>query len=143
MKRNRVWMGAVTAALALTVLTTGVLAGWHHGRSGGGNGGTGVCANTACRYVDANDDGICDNRGTGACRYVDANGDGVCDNRGTGACRYADTNGDGVCDTCGNGACHYVDADGDGVCDNYGQYAGTGNGGGHHGGGCRGGGCHR
>ena len=41
MKRNRVWMGAVTAALALTVLTTGALAGWHHGRSGGGNGGTG------------------------------------------------------------------------------------------------------
>lgn len=39
MKRNRVWMGAVTAALALTVLTTGALAGWHHGRSGGGNGG--------------------------------------------------------------------------------------------------------
>lgn len=95
MKRNRVWMGAVTAALALTVLTTGALAGWHHGRSGGGNGGTGACAGTACGYVDA------------------------------------------------NGACHYVDADGDGVCDNYGQYAGTGNGGGHHGGGCRGGGCHR
>ena len=124
MKRNRVWMGAVTATLALTVLTTGALAGWHHGRSGGGNGGTGVCANTACRYVDAN-------------------GDGICDNRGTGACRYVDVNGDGICDTCGNGACHYVDADGDGVCDNYGQYAGTGNGGGHHGGGCRGGGCHR
>ena len=39
MKRNRVWMGAVTAALALTVLTTGALAGWHHGRSGTGNGG--------------------------------------------------------------------------------------------------------
>ena len=124
MRRKKLLMGAVTAALALTVLTTGALAGWHHGRSGGGNGGTGVCANTACSYVDANGDGICDNRGTGACRYVDANGDGVCD-------------------ACGNGACHYVDADGDGVCDNYGQYAGTGNGGGHHGGGCRGGGCHR
>ena len=80
MKTNRVWMGAVTAALAVTVLTTGALAGWHHGRSGGGNGGTGVCANTACRYVDANGDGICDNRGTGACR--------------TGACRYVDANGD-------------------------------------------------
>ena len=39
MKRNRVWMGAVTAALALTVLTTGALASWHHRRSGGGNGG--------------------------------------------------------------------------------------------------------
>ena len=127
MRRKKLLMGAVTAALALTVLTTGALAGWHHGRSGGtgssGNGGAGVCVNTVCGYVDADGDGICDNRGTGACRYVDANGDGVCDNRGTGTCRY-------------------VDANGDGVCDNYGQYAGTGNGGSHHGG-CRGGGCHR
>lgn len=108
MRRKKLLMGGVTAALALTVLTTGALAGWHHGRSGGtgssGNGGAGVCVNTACGYVDADGDGICDNRGTGACRCVDA--------------------------------------DGDGVCDNYGQYAGTGNGGGHHGG-CRGGGCHR
>ena len=90
MRRKKLLMGGVTAALALTVLTTGALAGWHHGRSGGtgsgGNGGAGVCVNTACGYVDA---------------------------------------------------------DGDGICDNYGQYAGTGNGGGHHGGGCRGGGCHR
>lgn len=66
--------------------------------------------------------------------YVDADGDGVCDNRGTG-------NGIGN----GAGAHHgygssstadrpgYVDADGDGVCDNYaGQ--GQGQGGGHHGG---------
>ena len=51
MKRNRVWMGAVTAALALTVLTTGALAGWHHGRSGGGNGGTWVCANKTSRHL--------------------------------------------------------------------------------------------
>lgn len=50
MKRNRVWMGAVTAALALTVLTTGALAGWHHGRSGTGNGGGhhGGCRGDGC-----------------------------------------------------------------------------------------------
>lgn len=36
-------------------------------------------------FVDADGDGICDNRGTGrgVC-YVDADGDGVCDNYGTG-----------------------------------------------------------
>ena len=36
-------------------------------------------------FVDANGDGICDNRGTGrGCWYVDADGDGVCDNYGSG-----------------------------------------------------------
>ena len=33
-------------------------------------------------YVDANADGICDNRGNCG-NYVDANADGICDNRGT------------------------------------------------------------
>lgn len=62
-------------------------------------------------------------------RYVDANGDGICDNRGV--C-YTDTDGDGICDN--RGAC-YVDADGDGVCDNYGTGLGcrSGAGHGHHG----------
>ena len=31
--------------------------------------------------------------------YVDANGDGVCDNRTTSVCRY-DAAGDGICDHC-------------------------------------------
>ena len=36
-------------------------------------------------FVDADGDGICDNRGTGrGCWYVDADGDGVCDNYGAG-----------------------------------------------------------
>ena len=112
-------------------------------------------------YLDADGDGVCDNRtnggrGAGA-GYVDADGDGVCDNWGTGACAgYVDANGDGVCDTCGAanggwghhgcgaGCGGYVDADGDGICDNFGtsnqgQGAasgtgagwGCGNGGGH------------
>ena len=38
-------------------------------------------------FVDADGDGICDNRGTGfggnGAGYVDADGDGVCDNLGT------------------------------------------------------------
>lgn len=37
-------------------------------------------------FVDANGDGICDNRGTNGqgAGYVDADGDGVCDNRAAG-----------------------------------------------------------
>lgn len=62
MNKKKVWMGAVTAALALTVLTTGALAGWHHGQSGG-SGNYGTCANTVCHYADADGDGVCDNYG--------------------------------------------------------------------------------
>ena len=43
-------------------------------------------------------------------RYVDADNDGVCDNRGIG--------GPGpICGGCGR---YFVDADGDGICDNIG-----------------------
>ncbi len=69
-------------------------------------------------YVDADGDGVCDNRpacGQGKGRrggYVDANGDGICDNQGAGA--RGQRNGQG-------GARRgYVDADGNGVCDNQG-----------------------
>ena len=58
---KKILMGGVVIALVLTVGLTTVFA------AGGRN------------YVDANGDGVCDNRGT-YCRYVDANGDGVCDN---------------------------------------------------------------
>ena len=95
-------------------------------------------------YVDADNDGVCDNRpangagcGQGA-GFVDADGDGVCDNKGAGGrgCGqgrgYIDANGDGICDNRGNGTCPqrngqgnarrgFVDADGDGVCDNQGS----------------------
>ena len=33
-------------------------------------------------FVDADNDGVCDNRGN--CNFVDVDNDGVCDNRGTG-----------------------------------------------------------
>ena len=46
-------------------------------------------------FVDANGDGVCDNRGTGCGDYVDANGDGVCDNHGTGCGNYVDAKRDG------------------------------------------------
>ena len=78
-------MGTAIAALVLTVGVTGAFA------AGGRN------------YVDANGDGICDNRGN-YCRFVDTDGDGVCDYHGS-SCWYTDTNGDGVCDNYGTG-CH-------------------------------------
>ena len=76
--------------------------------------------------------------GRGSC-YVDADNDGVCDNCGTAACA-----------NCGNTSCGgtcYVDADNDGVCDNQsavrlGWHAGSSSSGGHSGHGSQGG-CHR
>ena len=39
-------------------------------------------------FVDADGDGVCDNRGTGrGAGFVDEDGDGVCDNQGTCAMR--------------------------------------------------------
>lgn len=64
---KKLLIGAAVTALVLTVGFTTAFA------AGGRN------------YVDANGDGVCDNRGS-YCRYVDADGDGVCDNYGTG-CR--------------------------------------------------------
>ena len=66
-------------------------------------------------WVDANNDGVCDNytgtpkmnKGTVKPNFVDADGDGVCDNNtGTGSGKGRRTN--------------FVDADGDGVCYNTG-----------------------
>lgn len=96
------WMSAAAAAMVLMIGATSAVA-W------GGQS----------RYVDANGDGVCDNR---TVNWGDANGDGVCDNcAGNGQCvGFVDANGDGICDnrgTNGQGA-GYVDADGDGVCDN-------------------------
>lgn len=65
---KKILMGTAVTALVLTVgLTTAFAAGGRY-------------------YVDANGDGICDNRGS-YCRFVDADGDGVCDYQGTG-CRH-------------------------------------------------------
>ncbi len=68
------------------------------------------------RYVDADKDGVCDNRavsrqgGGAGCDYVDADGDGVCDKRVQGACGR------------GNGrrgaARGCAGADNGGICDN-------------------------
>lgn len=127
-------LGVVTLGATLVGAVPALAAGT--GTGGGAGLQSGVCqtasalssgaarvsAPAACAgFVDADGDGICDNRGTGTgggngAGYVDADGDGVCDNYGTGA---------------GNGY-----GNGSGAGDGNGYGAGTGNaaGGGHHGG---------
>lgn len=101
--------------------------------------GVSGCVASACaNYVDADGDGVCDNRGSwggaGCGGYVDADGDGICDNCGSSSCwgggnRYgqgADAgNGNGYGYGSGNG---YGPGDGTG----YGA-AGGGHHGAHHG----------
>ena len=65
---KKILMGTAIAALVLTV------------------GGTDAFAAGGRNYVDANGDGICDNRGN-YCRFADTDGDGVCDYHGT-SCRH-------------------------------------------------------
>ena len=98
---KKTWMSAAAAAMVLMIGVTGATA--FYGQQGS--------------------------------RYVDANGDGVCDNR---TANWIDANGDGICDTCG-----WIDANGDGVCDN--RAAGGGMMAGQRGGNgrCAGGNCRR
>ena len=79
---KKILMGTAIAALVLTV------------------GGTGAFAAGWRTYVDANGDGICDNRGN-YCRFVDTDGDGVCDYHGT-SCRYDGGYSGHGCHGCGH-----------------------------------------
>lgn len=90
--------GVIISALVITAGTVSAFA--YHGRQN-----QTYKLNKATNFVDSNNDGICDNRGTcgNGLYFVDANGDGICDNSGT----------------CGNGS-YFVDANGDGICDNLG-----------------------
>ena len=85
--------------VALVAISTGVAAA-QYGQGGGAG---------SAKYVDDNNDGICDNIGDRP-GFVDADGDGVCDNN----CGL----GRGGCGCGGNG--NFVDEDDDGVCDNSG-----------------------
>ena len=129
---KRLLAGILAAALMATAGVVGV--------SAAGRGMQG--AQAGARYVDANNDGVCDTCGRLHCRFVDANGDGVCDNCGTGlgagcghGIGWVDADNDGVCDNrgtglgmgCGHGS-GWVDANGDGVCDNRGTGCGMGRG---------------
>lgn len=91
--------------------------------------------NAGQNYVDANQDGICDNKDdSNQCQnYVDIDQDGVCDNQTNEQCMSHCQNNDH-----GNQQCqqNYVDANDDGVCDNYQNntclHDGTGRQLGHH-----------
>ena len=156
MKKNVI---AIVAAVALVLLAVPTIAfangmqqTWcpsggagslaHHAMRAAGDSDAGATVGAAIatvrgEYVDLDNDGVCDNYGTGngtggqgsRSGYVDADGDGICDNYGNGyGCGNGQGNGNGYGPGNGNGA-GYVDADNDGVCDNY----GAGNGRGHHG----------
>lgn len=137
----------VALMLAMPTLAFAGHGAGHHGwrNSGTGQGVVQSCpmgqqGNCGRGYVDADNDGICDNQGQCG-RFVDADNDGVCDNMGAnglscGQCVDADGNGycdqhKGACfyDKDGDGICdhrqgkNFVDADGDGVCDHQPQHA--------------------
>lgn len=91
-KMNRTVVGILTAAAVLTLGTASAFAaGAEYGKNPVNTGGDGVCRyiGNACRYIDADNDGICDNSDKNQlCRekcdenFVDADGDGICDNYG-------------------------------------------------------------
>jgi hypothetical protein len=80
-------------------------------------------ASKGTKFVDLNNDGVCDNnlsgqlgsmsgnRGKTRPNFIDANGDGVCDNNTTG------TVGAGMRNQ-GKTKPNFVDANADGICDN-------------------------
>ena len=45
---------------------------------------------------------------TGYCNFVDADNDGICDNGDTHCSSYLDANNDGICDNCQNQNAHYT-----------------------------------
>lgn len=120
-------IGLVVLAVGATSAFAAGTGGWHHL-----SGGRGSCDGT----------GICTNCGSTGCHgscYVDADNDGICDNRDTAACAN--------CGSANCGGTCYTDADNDGVCDNQsavrlGWHAGSSSSGGHSGHGSQGG-CHR
>lgn len=100
----------VFVALVLLVFATYDNFAQGEGNGKGNRGGKGL----NCRYVDANNDGKCDN-------FVDLNGDGRCDFGGKGYRKgnCYNNNTDARADGKGVRQRNYVDANGDGICDNY------------------------
>ena len=99
MKKRKKILALILVGLLVVAAVPAAMSAAGYGRAGGHGIG---------HFVDANGDGVCDNRGTGCGNYVDANGDGICDNRGAGCGNYVDANGDGVCDNVGAGGGHHA-----------------------------------
>lgn len=92
--------GILTAALVLSVGVTSALAATPSQRK---------------HFVDADGDGICDNRNA-SYGYIDANDDGICDNRGANS-EQEKTAVQAGCGKAKQGK-QFIDNDGDGICDN-------------------------
>ncbi len=92
------WKSAAWLAVVVVGVAAVSFGAWAQGAAKTDSSATptasGKCAATCPAYVDANGDGICDNKTadgrrqrcragqSGACpNYIDANGDGVCDNK--------------------------------------------------------------
>ena len=58
-------------------------------------------------------------------RYVDLNNDGICDNRAAGAVCLRDGTGIQCGPSCGLQGANFKDEDGDGICDNIGTQPGS------------------
>lgn len=80
------------ASLVLAIVPAAYAAGFsrHHQKK----------TEQVCTYVDADQDGICDNRSENCGKnFVDENGDGVCDNHGENCDRnFTGAGNNGVCD---------------------------------------------
>lgn len=89
---KRIVLGVLAAGIILTIgATTAFAAGVHGGRARGAEAGICLSDGACSMYVDADEDGICDNCASdhGVClnngncdNYADADGDGICDNQG-------------------------------------------------------------
>lgn len=104
---KKIIITAAAFALTLTLSTTAFAAG---------HAGTACARRSACESTIY----------ASGCTFVDANGDGVCDNRDSHCTTFVDADKDGVCDNCGTHCTNFVDADKDGVCDNLDGYNGSG-----------------
>lgn len=75
------------------------------------------------QYVDADNNGVCDNCQNGNGRhFVDNDGDGICDYRANRpnhpGKNFVDNDNDGICDNAGNNGCPNHQGCGQGRCGN-------------------------
>ncbi len=108
-RKTAVIMGAIALAVALIVPGAALAAGWQPLESNPQTCPMAGEQDIACvGFVDADGNGMCDNRGSGAAsncgNFVDADGDGACDNWEGEACPNSE-NAVGQGKGCGNGGC--------------------------------------
>ncbi len=93
------------AALLGCAALAGTAAACHHHAARSCRSSVPASLPSACAFVDADGDGICDNVSLHH-RYTDDNGDGACDLH---CAAFLDKDSDGLCDSCA-GACYHSSA---------------------------------